>query len=112
MRKDVAVRVLDEWASGQWGLVTAAQARIAGVDQVTLLRLREAGLVDPVGRGVYLLAGAAPPTHLEIRVAWLRLDSARPAWHRGRLDPDGGVVSHRSACLLHGLGDIPAPEVE
>jgi hypothetical protein len=65
-----------------------------------------------VGRGVYLISGATPPTHLEIRVAWLRLDPARPTWERDGLGEKDGVVSHRSACLLHQLGDIPAPHVE
>jgi hypothetical protein len=49
---------------------------------------------------------------LEIRVAWLRLDPERPAWERDGLGEKDGVVSHRSACLLHQLGDIPAPQVE
>jgi hypothetical protein len=77
-----------------------------------LLRLRDAGLLELVGRGVYQVTGAAPPTHLEIRVAWLRLDPARPAWERDGRGAKDGVVSHRSACLVHDLGDIPAPSIE
>ena len=52
------------------------------------------------------------PSHLDIRVAWLRLDPARPAWERDGRGTKDGVVSHRSACLMHELGDIPAPKVE
>lgn len=70
------------------------------------------GALDAVGPGVYLLGGSPEPSHLEIRVAWLRLDPATPAWERDGLGTSDGVVSHRSACVVHGLGDIPAPAVE
>ena len=112
MKRTTALAVLDELAADQFGLVTAAQAKTAEVDAVTLLRLRDSGLLEGVGRGVYRLAGAVVPTHLEIRVAWLRLDPARPAWKRDGTGDRDAVVSHRSACLLHELGDIPAQEVE
>jgi hypothetical protein len=79
---------------------------------VTQLRLAEAELTERVGRGVYRVAGAQPSEHMAVRVAWLRLDPARPCWERDGLGDNDGVVSHRSACVLHGLGDIPAPQVE
>jgi hypothetical protein len=112
MKRGEALRLLGEQAADQWGLVTAAQARTQGVDQVTLLRLCDAGLLRNMGRGVYLVTGAVPPEHLDIRVAWLRLDPQKPTWERRKPESDNGVVSHRSACLLFKLGDIPAPEVE
>ncbi|WP_051718261.1 type IV toxin-antitoxin system AbiEi family antitoxin domain-containing protein [Streptomyces megasporus] len=99
-------------AADQWGLVTAAQAKDAGLNGVQLLRLTEAGLLENVGRGVYLLTSAGMPRHLEIKVAWLRLQPRVPAWERSVGDVDSGVVSHASACQLHELGDIPAPEAE
>lgn len=104
--------MLDGLAAEQAGLVTAAQAGAAGVDRVTQLRLADAQLLERAGRGVYRVAGAEPPEHLEIRAAWLRLDPVTPAWQRDGLGDNDGVVSHRSACLLHRLGDIPAPDVE
>lgn len=104
--------ILGGLAADQYGLITSAQARAHGVDGVTLLRLREAGLLEGVGRGVYQVVGAATPSHLDIRVAWLRLDPARPAWERDGRGGKDGVVSHRSACLVHELGDIPARKVE
>jgi predicted transcriptional regulator of viral defense system len=112
MRRGEAVRILGEHASDQWGLVTAAQAKLAGVNGVELLRLGEAGLLHSVGRGVYQVIGAAVPEHLEIKVAWLRLDPERYAWQRAQPGTWGGVVSHGSACELHRIGDIPASEVE
>ncbi|WP_326793950.1 type IV toxin-antitoxin system AbiEi family antitoxin domain-containing protein (plasmid) [Streptomyces sp. NBC_00841] len=101
-----------EYAADQWGLVTAAQAKRIGLNAVQLLRLTEAGLLENVGRGVYLLQAAGFPPHLEIKVAWLRLQPAVFASERSLGDKDSGVVSHASACQLHGLGDIPAPKAE
>ncbi|WP_326752507.1 type IV toxin-antitoxin system AbiEi family antitoxin domain-containing protein [Streptomyces hirsutus] len=99
-------------AVDQWGLVTAAQARGLGVSGVQLMRLTEAGLLESVGRGVYALPAVGLPRHLEIKVAWLRLQARVPAWDRPLGSRDSGVVSHTSACQLHDLGDIPAPDVE
>ncbi|WP_328876515.1 type IV toxin-antitoxin system AbiEi family antitoxin domain-containing protein [Streptomyces sp. NBC_00287] len=104
--------MLGERASDQWGLVTAAQAKLDGLQGVQLLRLERSGLLENVGRGVYRVAAAVPPEHLEIKVAWLRLDPNTPAWQRSIGDPRSGVVSHASACELHGLGDLPADRVE
>ncbi len=112
MRRTEAQATLGELAADQFGLVTSAQAADRGIDGKTLQRLRDANLVEQVGRGVYRIAGAATPSHLDIRIAWLRLDPQRPAWERDGRGMRDGVVSHRSACLLHQLGDIPAPNVE
>ena len=112
MERAEALRAVDELASEQAGLVTAAQASGAGVDRLTQRRLVEAGLLERLSRGVYRVAGAQLPDHPWIRIAWLRLDPDTPAWQRTGLGPDDGVVSHRSATVLHALGDIPAPEVE
>ena len=112
MDRGAQVTVLGAVAADQWGLVTAAQAKAAGLNGVQLKRLAEAGLVEIVARGVYLLAAAGQPRHLEIKAAWLRLQPAMPAWERPVAGPDSGVVSHASACQLHEVGDIPAPAVE
>ena len=104
--------VLGGMAADQWGLVTTAQAKAAGLNGVQLKRLAEAGLVEAVAHGVYLLTAAGQPRHLDTKVAWLRLQPAIPAWQRAAGHPDSGVVSHTSACQLHELGDIPVPSVE
>ncbi|NJP74604.1 type IV toxin-antitoxin system AbiEi family antitoxin domain-containing protein, partial [Streptomyces sp. C1-2] len=104
--------VLSGAAADQWGLVTAAQAKELGLNAVQLLRLTEAGLLENVSRGVYFLATGAVPQHMDIKAAWLRLQPREFAWNRPLGHPDSGVVSHASACRLHELGDIPAPEVE
>ncbi|MFG2815638.1 type IV toxin-antitoxin system AbiEi family antitoxin domain-containing protein [Streptomyces sp. NPDC048410] len=99
-------------AADQWGMITTAQAKELGVGAVQLLRLTEAGLLESVSRGVYVVTAAGMPRHQDIKAAWLRLTPKEFAWDRQIGHPDSGVVSHASACLLHELGDIPAPEVE
>ncbi|WP_083949935.1 type IV toxin-antitoxin system AbiEi family antitoxin domain-containing protein [Herbidospora yilanensis] len=112
MRRHPALKAVSAIATDQWGLVTTAQAKLAGLSSVDLARLHEAGLIESAGRGVYLVGGAPTPDHLEIKLAWLRLDPARPAWQRHHPGTYGGVASHTSACELRELGDIPASSVE
>jgi predicted transcriptional regulator of viral defense system len=104
--------VLSGASADQWGLVTAAQAKKLGLSAVQLLRLVEADLLVSVSHGVYLLTVSGMPSHVEIKAAWLRLQPKEFAWDRTVGHRDSGVVSHASACQLHDLGDIPAPEVE
>ncbi len=99
------LRRLAPVAEDQWGLVTRRQAELAGVSAATLQRLASAGVLGRVAHGVYRLAGAPPPDHLGLRAAWLQLAPEIPAWVRV---PEQGVVSHRSAAALYGLGDLPA----
>lgn len=102
----MALAILGEYTAEQWGLVTAAQASDAGVDSVTLYRLKDAGFLAQVRRGVYA-ATAAPETQFQDeRAVWLALNPSVPAWQRPKLDRDGGVLSHGSAARIHGLGDL------
>ncbi|WP_157518179.1 type IV toxin-antitoxin system AbiEi family antitoxin domain-containing protein [Herbidospora mongoliensis] len=112
MKRHPALRAVSARATDQWGLVTTTQAKLAGLSSVDLTRLAGTGLIESVGHGVYLVGGAPVPEHLEIKLAWLRLDPARVAWERHRPETYGGVVSHGSACELHRLGDIPTSTVE
>ena len=97
---------VSELAVDQWGLLTRQQAEQAGVPQSTFDRLvADESIIERVAHGVYHLAGAPPPDHLDLRAAWLQLAPDTPAWERTR---DQGVVSHRSAAALYGLGDLPA----
>ncbi|WP_086663834.1 type IV toxin-antitoxin system AbiEi family antitoxin domain-containing protein [Lentzea kentuckyensis] len=112
MERVEALRVVGDIAADQWGLFTTKQAEAAGVNRTTLTRLASAGLVDHMARGVHLVVAAGAPSHVEEKAAWLRLAPSRRAWERAPTDEDNGVFSHRTACVLHGLGDIPAPRVE
>jgi predicted transcriptional regulator of viral defense system len=97
-------------AEDQWGLLTRRQARAAGVSPATLQRLSgEEGPLERMTHGVYHLAGAPLPDHAALRAAWLALAPDTPAWERR---PEQGVVSHRSAAAIHGLGELPADRHE
>jgi hypothetical protein len=90
-------------------MVTAAQARAAGVSRVDVARLVADGVLEPVAGGarVYRLVGAPPdPDRDPVRAAWLQLGDGRPASSRLRV-PDA-VVAGRSAALMLGLGDLAA----
>jgi Transcriptional regulator, AbiEi antitoxin len=97
-------------AEDQWGLITRAQAREAGVPPATLARLAaEGGPLERIAYGVYHVRGAPAPPMLDLRAAWLQLAPDTPAWQR---TAEEGVVSHRSAAALLHLGDLPADRHE
>lgn len=71
----------------------------------TVARMVRTGTLERVAHGVYRVRGAGEQEHLGLRAAWLQLSPTVPAWERG---PDDGVVSHRSAAAVHGLGELSA----
>ncbi len=76
-----------------------------------LVRLARDGVVDRLRHGVYRIAGAPIRPHQDVHAAWLAIEPRSTA--RVRLSaPNVAVVSHRSAALLHGLGDIDADVAE
>ncbi len=110
MARATTINRLGPIAADQWGLVTRSQAERAGVPHATFDRLVDDGdLVERVAHGVYRLKLAPTPDHLALRATWLQLASETPAWERG---PEQGVVSHRSAAALYGIGDLPADRHE
>jgi hypothetical protein len=110
MVRPSTVSRLAEIATDQWGLITRRQAVKAGVPRATLDRLAATGdLLERVAHGVYRLIAAPKPDNLELRAAWLQLAPDVPAWQR---TPNQGVVSHRSAAGLYGLGHLPADTQE
>lgn len=101
---------LAELAEDQWGLLTRRQAEAAGISPATLQRLSsEGGPLERMTHGVYHLAGAPLPDHAALRAAWLALAPGTVAWERR---PEQGVVSHRSAASMYGLGELPADRHE
>lgn len=103
------MRLLDlaDLAADQWGLLTTAQARSVGQTPQAVARLATAGVLERLAHGVYRLAGTPADPFDELRAAWLALEPARTASERLQ-DRAPAVVSHRSAAVLHGLGDLDA----
>lgn len=109
MSRGGAIAALSPLVAGQWGMVTAAQARELGVSRVDLNRLVHDGSLERVDAAarVYRLAGSPPEPGLdELRAAWLQLGEGMATTRRLR-EPDA-VVSHRSAAAVLGLGDLLA----
>ena len=92
-------------AEEQWGLVTKQQIESTGIAWSTLSRRLRSGVLERVAHGVYRLRGGTPAEHLELRAAWLQLEPGTTAWTR---TIEAGVVSHRSAALVYGIGHLPA----
>lgn len=92
-------------AEEQWGFVTRRQAEDAGVSPATIKRMIRDGALERTGPAVYHLAGAPEPDHVPLRSAWLQLAPDTLVWQRR---PEQGVVSHRSAAAMYGLGHLPA----
>jgi predicted transcriptional regulator of viral defense system len=107
-----ALELLGKHTAEQWGMVTARQARLLGVDGVTVHRLKEAGLLELVRRGVYAVTSAGPSQVRDEQAVWLSLRPDVAGWNRPKLDPDGAVISHRSAARLYGLGEFVNDRVE
>ncbi|NNH72869.1 hypothetical protein HLB23_23925 [Nocardia uniformis] len=108
---DARVR-LAELAESQWGLLTTAQAAAIGVDTKQLQRLTDQAMLSRLRYGVYRLAGVPDSPTEPIRAEWLALEPARTAGDRIGDNAPLGVVSHRSAADLHGLGDLDADYIE
>lgn len=110
MAHDSTLTRLASVSESQWGLITRRQAEGAGVSRPTIDRLAADGSVlERVAHGVYRLAGAPIPDHLELRAAWLQLAPEVRAWER---TAHQGLVSHRSAAALYGIGHLPADRQE
>ncbi len=81
-----------------------------GIGRTTLDRLTAPeGLLERVATAIYRLAAAPVPDHQGLRAAWLQLAPEIPAWER---TAEQGVVSHRSAASVYGLGHLPADRHE
>jgi hypothetical protein len=105
------ITVLAGIAAGQWGMITTAQAGAAGVSAQAVARLAHHGQLERLAHGVYRLAGTPPHPHDEVRALWLGIDPRHAASDR-IAGGEVAVVSHRSAAVLLGLGDVAADVVE
>lgn len=111
MTRTTTLHRLGSLAEEQWGLLTRRQAEtLAGVAPATFARLvKDGAVLERVAHGVYRVTGAPLPDHLDLRAAWLQLAPETPAWERRA---EQGVISHRSAAALYGLGHLPADRHE
>jgi hypothetical protein len=102
---------VSDLAAEQWGMVTAAQARVRGESLRTLGRLAQQGTLERMAHGVYRLSSNPSSPLDDLRAAWLSLDPEHTATQRV-CQQLVSVVSHRSAAKVHGLGDLDADVYE
>jgi hypothetical protein len=101
---------LSALASRQGGLFTTAQAGRSQITTETLGHFKQAGLVAELDWNVYQLAGSPlAPKYAYPFAAWLGLRPDRFQWERLEDGLPDAVLSHESACSLHGMGSLPAP---
>ncbi|MBF8193633.1 hypothetical protein ITP53_49755 [Nonomuraea sp. K274] len=99
-------------AARQNGMVTEAQAGRIGVDEPALRHFAESGLLLELDWGVHQLPwGSLGPRYAYPYAAWLALSPGSFRWERPQQGGEDAVLSHESACGLHGLGSVPSPEV-
>lgn len=101
MSTTTALATASAIAEAQWGLFTTRQAHAAGAARRDLVRLEQAGVLERITHGVYLVTSAPRPDLLELKAAWLQLSPETPIDAR---TSDKGVISHTSAALAHRLG--------
>ncbi|AZN30260.1 hypothetical protein EJO69_08035 [Flaviflexus salsibiostraticola] len=112
MKSMEALRVLEDIAAAQWGMVTTAQAGALGVPRLTLSRLVDSGHLERLANGVYRSSGAPSDRFEDLRAAWLSTDPGLRAEERLDSLSDGVVVAGTSAAWLHGVGDLWADRHE
>ncbi|MEV1243737.1 hypothetical protein ACIBO2_11205 [Nonomuraea sp. NPDC050022] len=99
-------------AARQSGLITEAQAGRLGIDKPALLHFAESGLLVELDWAVYQLAWSAMgPRYAYPLAAWLAIMPESFRWERSQSLHEDAVLSHESACGLHGLGSEPSPLV-
>lgn len=98
-----AARTILEIAEDQLGYFTAAQARMAGVKPVTLVKMAQRGTVKRVSWGVYRLPNFPTSPYSQFMAASL--------WPQARRIGFQGVISHASALSLYELSDVSPPQV-
>jgi predicted transcriptional regulator of viral defense system len=98
-----AARAVYEIAEDQMGYFTAAQARAAGVNPVTLVRMSSRGTVERVSWGVYRIPNFPTSPYAQFMAASL--------WPHARKAEVRGVISHASALSVYELSDVSPSHV-
>lgn len=111
MRIREATEIASDLAAQQWGLLTAAQARDAGVAAFMLSRLVDHRILMRVRHGVYAASSTPMSSVMEVRAQWLAIDPKVMAADRVKQGEYLVVVSHETAAELHGIGDLPSKAI-
>lgn len=108
MRYGSSIEALQDEASSQWGLFTAARAQRLGVGRKQLNRMVNDGRIEQLCYGTYRFTIGEETPSAAIKAAWLSSFPQEPAWERAKKDIPDAVVAGRTATVLHGAGDFYA----
>ena len=99
---------LGEISAGQWGMLTAPQARARGINRSNLAHREADGRLERLAHGVYRQGGSPSLPLDDLRAAWLSTNPELLAYER-TAKPDV-IVGSAAAALVHEIGDIdPLP---
>ena len=106
MKKSHYMWELEQLASSQWGMFTAAQAHVLGVGRTQLSRMLANGTTELMRRGVYRFTVGEETSHAYVKAAWLSIYPKATAAERMRNRPLDAVAAGVTAAALHGIGDF------
>lgn len=99
---------LGEISAGQWGMLTAPQARARGINRSNLAHREADGRLERLAHGVYRQGGSPRLPLDDLRAAWLSTNPQELAYERTA--QANIIVGSAAAALVHGIGDIdPLP---
>lgn len=108
MKYGSSIEALQNEASSQWGLFTAARAQRIGVSRKQLNRMVNDGRIEQLCYGTYRFTIGEETPSVAIKAAWLSSFPKEPAWERAKKDMPDAVVAGRTATVLHDAGDFYA----
>ncbi len=106
MQKSVNITNLESLAASQWGMFTAAQAQDLGVRCNQIMRMVDAGRVEPACYGVYRFCAGEETKSASIKAAWLSVFPKESAADRLKKRPYDAVVAGCTAAYLLNAGDF------
>ena len=108
MKTIEAIRTINDIASSQKGLFTAAQAEALGVERYTLSRLERFGNIERLAKGVCRMGGSPSVREEDVLAVWL---SIYPGRRPGDiLVENAPVAMGATAAWLYEIGEIgPSP---
>lgn len=110
MKSSASLLAVSEITSGQWGMVTTAQAESRGVGRLEMSRLTKMGYLERIRQGVYRNSGAPESRYDGLRAEWLSFMPGVLAEKRQMHPERDAVVSGTTAAWLRGEGDFsPKP---
>lgn len=106
MVKQSDISELEQLASSQWGMFTAAQAQALGFRRNQISRMVDSMRTEPMCYGVYRFVAGSESAHADLKAAWLSAFPKETAAERLAKRPFDAVVAAGTAAAALGAGDF------